>query len=254
MKLKSKYWKKTELTYAERVREAIGDMTGEDGKVNNMGAWRQLNKIDPNRKKQAIVPLALKDQYGNLITNHENIKNHCLDDIIKRLRKRKMHPELVKLEQRKMNLSKMRLLKAKKNKTPPWTIQQMEKAISFMKNRKCRDAQGLINELLKPGVAGKDFKIAILALLNKTKKSLMIPNMMKIVNIALIPKPGKRNLQHIENHRGIFLIHMFRSLLMRMLLNDKYDTIDDFMSDSNVGGRKGRSVRDHLFYSKCNCS
>ena len=158
-----------------------------------------------------------------------------------------MHPELVKLEQRKMNLSKMRLLKAKKNKTPPWTIQQMEKAISFMKNRKCRDAQGLINELLKPGVAGKDFKIAILALLNKTKKSLMIPNIMKIVNIALIPKPGKRNLQHIENHRGIFLIHKFRSLLMRMLLNDKYDTIDDFMSDSNVGGRKGRSVRDHLF-------
>ena len=70
---------------------------------------------------------------------------------------------------------------------------------------------------------------------------------MKIVNIALIPKPGKRNLQHIENHRGIFLIHKFRSLVMRMLLNDKYDTLDNFMSDSNVGGRKGQSVWDHLF-------
>ena len=34
---------------------------------------------------------------------------------------------------------------------------------------------------------------------------------------------------------------------MRMLLNDKYDILNDFMSDSNVGGRKGRSVRDHLF-------
>ena len=71
--------------------------------------------------------------------------------------------------------------------------------------------------------------------------------MMKTVNIALIPKTGRRNLQHIENHRGIFLIHKFRSLLMRMLLNDKYKTLDNFMSDSNVGGRKGRSVRDHLF-------
>ena len=71
--------------------------------------------------------------------------------------------------------------------------------------------------------------------------------MMKFVNIALIPKSGRRNLQHIENHRGIFLIHKFRSLLMRMLLNDHYDTLDEFMSDSNVGGRKGRSVRDHLF-------
>ena len=32
---------------------------------------------------------------------------------------------------------------------------------------------------------------------------------------------------------------------MRMLL--KYQIIDDYMSDSNVGGRKDRSIRDHLF-------
>ena len=43
---------KTEDIYAKRVIEAIGNMTGEDGKVNNMGAWRHLNKVDPNRKKQ----------------------------------------------------------------------------------------------------------------------------------------------------------------------------------------------------------
>ena len=117
-----------------------------------------------------------------------------------------------------------------------------------MKNKKCRAAQGLINEIFKPGVAGMDFKMSLLSLLNKTKRLLKIPQVMKTVNIALIPKPGRRNLLHIENHRGIFLIHKFRSLMMRMLLNDKYDIIDNFMSDSNVGGRKGRSIRDHLFY------
>ena len=142
---------KTEDTYAQRVFETIGDITGEDGKVNNLGVWRQLNKIDPNRKKQQVVPLAFKDKYGNLITNNENIKNHCLSEIVNRLRKRKIHPELVKMEQRKLRLSKMRLLRAKRRKTEPWTIQQMEKAISSMKNKKCRDAQGLINELFKPG-------------------------------------------------------------------------------------------------------
>lgn len=113
--------------------------------------------------------------------------------------------------------------------------------------QECRDAQGLINEILKPGVAGTDFKMSLLSLLNNTKKHLQIPHMMQIVNIALIPKPGRRNLQHIDNHRGIVLIHKFCSLLMRMLLNDNYDKVDEFMSDSNVGGRKGRSVRDHLF-------
>ena len=116
-----------------------------------------------------------------------------------------------------------------------------------MRNRKCRDAQGLINEIFKPGVEGADFKVSLLSLLNNTKKHLKIPHMMKVVNIALIPQPGRRNLQHIENHRGIFLIHKFRSLLMRMLLNDNYDKVDQFMHDSNVGGRKGRSVMDHLF-------
>ena len=70
---------------------------------------------------------------------------------------------------------------------------------------------------------------------------------MKNVNIALIPKPGKRNLQDISNHRGVFLINKLRGLLMRMLLNDHYQIIDDFMSDSNIGGRKERGIRDHLF-------
>ena len=34
---------------------------------------------------------------------------------------------------------------------------------------------------------------------------------------------------------------------MKRLLKDKYNTIEDYMSDSNVGGRKGRGIRDHLF-------
>ena len=32
-----------------------------------------------------------------------------------------------------------------------------------------------------------------------------------------------------------------------MLLNDQYNILDGFMSDSNIGGRKNRSIRDHLF-------
>ena len=67
-----------------------------------------------------------------------------------------MHPELLKVEQRKIQLSKMRLLKARTRKTTPWTLKQMEKGIKSMKNKKCRDAQGLVNEIFKLGVAGKN--------------------------------------------------------------------------------------------------
>ena len=189
--IEEKILEKKEDIYAEKVFEAIGNMTGEDGKICNLGAWRQLIKIDPNRKKQQLVPTAFKDKHGNLISNHEGIKNLCLDNILNRLIQRPIYPELIILENRKLLLSKMRLLKATRRKTLPWTLQQMEKAIRSLKNRKCRDGQGTINEIIKQGVAGHDFKMSLLSLLNYTKKHLQIPQMMKIVNIALIPKPGK---------------------------------------------------------------
>ena len=47
--------------------------------------------------------------------------------------------------------------------------------------------------------------------------------------------------------RGILLANIFRSILMKLLYNDQYPIVDSNMSDSNVGARKGRGVRNHLF-------
>ena len=71
--------------------------------------------------------------------------------------------------------------------------------------------------------------------------------MMSNVNVVMIPKAGKPNLNDIKNQRGIFLISVFRSILMKMLLQYEYTKIDEYMSDSNAGGRKGRRTQDHLF-------
>ena len=234
-----------ENKHFEKVNEHLGHISGENGKVNTHGVWKTKNKIFP--KQKPTIPLAIKDKSGNLITGTDNIKSLILQMFVERLRKRPMHPELKRLQNMKMKLAKMRLKLARKRRTPNWTMQDMEKAIKNMKNNKCRDPDGLINELLKPGVAGVDYKTSILTMLNVTKERMEIPDIMKNVNIAVIPKPGKKDKHNIENHRGIFLISKYRSLLMRMLLNDKYQVIDEHMSDSNIGGRKGRGIRDHLF-------
>lgn len=84
-------------------------------------------------------------------------------------------------------------------------------------------------------------------MMNRTKHLMEIPEMMKDVNVVMIPKPKKTGLHNIENQRGIFLISVYRSMLMKLLLKDEYKTIDSFMSDSNVGGRKGRRAQDHIF-------
>ena len=86
----------------------------------------------------------------------------ALESIVERLRKRQMHPDFKRLGVLKMKLAQMRLKICRKRKSPPWTMIHMNKAIKSMKNNKCRDPEGLINELMKQGVAGSDLKLSLL--------------------------------------------------------------------------------------------
>ena len=52
---------------------------------------------------------------------------------------------------------------------------------------------------------------------------------------------------NLNNDRGIFIVNIFRSIIMKMVYNDKYGLVDGNMSDSNVGARKNKSIRNHIF-------
>ena len=51
----------------------------------------------------------------------------------------------------------------------------------------------------------------------------------------------------LNSDRGIFNATCLRALVDKLIYNDLYDIIDSNMSDSNVGGRHKRSIRDNLF-------
>ena len=51
----------------------------------------------------------------------------------------------------------------------------------------------------------------------------------------------------LENERGIFIVTVLRSILMKLIYNDKYSIIDSNMSDSNVGARRKKNIRNHIF-------
>ena len=106
-------------------------------------------------------------------------------------------------------LWKRRLRSARNRKTHGWKACELSKVLNSLKHNRCRDPQGLINEIFKSSVAGTDLHKALLLLLNKTKETREIPEMMTNVNIAMIPKPEKSNSQDIKNQRGIFLISKF---------------------------------------------
>ena len=51
----------------------------------------------------------------------------------------------------------------------------------------------------------------------------------------------------LSNDRGIFLLAVLRKILDRILYLEKYPYLEKNMSDSNIGARKRKNVRNHLF-------
>ena len=58
---------------------------------------------------------------------------------------------------------------------------------------------------------------------------------------------GKGEKSSLENDRGIFLVTTFRTILMKLIYRDKYEIIESNMSDSQIGGRKRKNVRNHTW-------
>ena len=124
-------------------------------------------------------------------------------------------------------------------------MDQLEVVLRNLKNNKSRDPMGFANELFKPNTAGSDLKKGILKLMNKIKNDQKYPEVLESCNISSIYKQkGSRN--DFNFYRGIFRVPILRSILDRLIYNDEYDNIDRELSDSNVGARKKRNIRDNL--------
>ena len=164
----------------------------------------------------------------------------------KRLENRPVKEGLAGIQKDKEELCMKRLEVAKGNKTPPWTMADLEKVLGYLKKNKSRDPLGYVNELFRPEVAGEDLKVAILKLMNKIKSDQAFPEAMELCDISSIYKrKGQRN--NFNNYRGIFRVTVLRSILDRLIYNDEYETIDSNLTDSNVGARKERNIRDNIF-------
>ena len=183
---------------------------------------------------------------GKLITSEKEIEKLAINVFENRLKNRDMKIELSELREDKEFLFKLRLEKAKQNKTPPWTLKELEKVLKYLKNNKSRDPFGLCNEIFKENACGDDLKIAILKLVNRIKSEQKFPEILQICNISSIYKQ-KGNRNNFDSYRGIFRVPILRTILDRLIYNDQYRVIDEALSDSNVGARSNRNVRDNIF-------
>ena len=186
------------------------------------------------------------DTEDNLVTSEELIEKLSVETYKKRLENRPMREHLKNMRIEKEDLCSRRLEAARKNVTKPWTMQDLENVLKYLKKGKSRDPYGYANEIFRLEVAGEDLKLAILKLLNRIKFEQVYPEVLELCDITSIWKRrGCRN--RFDNYRGIFRVTVFRSILDRLIYNDEYSTIDSNLTDSNVGARKGRNIRDNIF-------
>ena len=93
---------------------------------------------------------------------------------------------------------------------------------------------------------GENLKSSLILLFNGIKNNAYIPRFFRDVFITAIPK--KQLLSwNLERERGIFLVPKVRVIFMKMIYSSIINTLENNLSWSNIGARKKKSPRDHLF-------
>ena len=174
------------------------------------------------------------------------LKHLYLETYIHRLRNRPIKTDFQEIKNLKDELFNLRIKLAQRCPTEPWNMDQLEKVLNSLKFDKARDPHGWINEIFKKEVAGKNLKISLLKLCNRVKETKHIPDFVELADVATIYK-GKGEKCDLENDRGIFIVTVLRSILMKLIYIDEYPGIDNSMSDSQIGARKAKNIRNHIW-------
>ena len=142
---------------------------------------------------------------GYLQTNPKEIEKLALKMYKQRLKNKPIKDYLKNVKKIKEDLCNIRLEDAKRRKSPPWSINDLEDVLKYLKKIKSRDPIGLANELFQLDVAGNDLKIATHKLVNRINDEQNYPEAFKKCNISSNYK-NKKSRNDFENFCGIFRV------------------------------------------------
>ena len=229
---------------AENIWAKFQQVADSDCSSSTQAMWKWKKELFPKIKPSP--PMVIKNKEGEVKTKWNDMQDIYKREYRHRLRARPLLPEMQDIELIQDQLFERRFESATRITSPPWTIIELDKVLSTLKTGKARDPSGLNCNIFKKAVCGTDLKQSLLTLLNKTKNTLEIPKFFSNSNISSIWKK-KGDILNLEYHCGLFLVSIFKTIIMKLIYLRNYQTIDSNMSESNVGGRKGRNCRDHVF-------
>ena len=82
-------------------------------------------------------------------------------------------------------------------------------------------------------------------MMKRIKETFKIPECLALANITILHK--KKCKLDLKNWRGIFLSSVLHTILMKLVHERTYEIVNENMTDSQIGARKNKSVRNHLF-------
>ena len=241
---------KIEDEISEKVAKRNADLVKEyvesfnvDGKFSPVGMWKLKDKLIP---KESDPPMGKLDKDGILVTSPDAVKSLYLAHYSERLKHRPIKDDFKENYNKKVTLWSLRFEELKRRKSENWSEKDLKAALLSLKTNKTRDPNGLINELFRPPTIGKDLEHALLKLVNGVKQNFFVPKQLQMANITTIyKKKGSRN--DLESDRGIFTLSIFRKIIDRLIYREKYPLIDLQMTDSNIGARHDKNIKNHLF-------
>ena len=132
--------------YAETVKDHVANICSIDGSFRNNKMWKLKQRVIPRLKDK---PSAKKDTDGLLVTNPMLLKGLYLETYKDRLRHSEILPHLAKLKILREELFRRRLEKCKAEKSPDFTLNDLDKVLAKLKTGKACDANGFVNEMFK---------------------------------------------------------------------------------------------------------
>ena len=242
--IESEIQKLTNWKDRDYIWEKFQQVADSDNSASTQAMWKWKKQLFP--KWKPLPPMGVKNKEGEVKIKSFDVKEIYKEEYKHCLRGRPFLPELLEIGEAQDKLFGKRLILASKVSTPPNTMKELDKVLSSLKTGKARDLSGLSCDIFKKATCGADLKISLLTLLNRTKETKEIPSFFSQSNISSIWKK-KGDILNLEFHRGLFLVSIFKTIIMKLIYLRNYETIDSNMSESNVGGRKGRNCRDHVF-------
>ena len=122
---------------------------------------------------------------------------------------------------------------------------ELQRVLKSLKTGKSKDPDEYIAELFKGGAVGNDLKVSLLMMMNWIKQEIIVPECLRRANITILHKKGSK--LDLNNWRGIFVCSVIRTILMKLVLERTYEKVTQSMTDCQIGARKNKSVRNHLF-------